>query len=187
MAEPLKIVAKYPTAKDARRARYRLEQAGIPSHLEAEPTAGHTWYEMGLPRGFYLLVEESRAAEAVPILKEMEAAAAAPPVASDQPPAEPWTCAACQTPVAAGEPVCPQCGGPREESEQLDAKAAKRSEQAVPPEEKPLPWFTGFLLLFPPALVVYLLYKLISQAGRTPAEDEQCAEQQESSPPNGEA
>jgi len=54
--------------------------------------------------------------------------------------------------------------------------------QVKPSADVPLPWFTGFLLLFPPALIAYLLWRLISQAGALP-EDEECGGDGGASPP----
>lgn len=54
----------------------------------------------------------------------------------------------------------------------------------APSAGAPLPWFTGFLLLFPPALVAYLLWKLISQAGSFPPdEDDECRDGGAAVPP----
>ena len=93
-----------------------------------------------------------------------------------------WTCPACGTRVDDGAETCPLCGGTQQENERLrQAAEAKRQDtggEAKRWADMELPWFTGFLLLFPPALIVYLLWKLISQAGALPLDEEDQADGQ---------
>lgn len=107
----------------------------------------------------------------------------------------PWTCGACGTQAVAQPTVCPLCGSSPEELARLPkVKARRRPDGSGEPTAAGgrLPWFFGFLLLFPPALLAYALYKLIVWAGtvRLPEEEPvagtEWAERSESRPENGE-
>ena len=152
MPEDLKIVAKYATAEEARAAKKLLDAAGIPAFLEGERMAGQTWYDPAASGGVSILVAKADSQRAVEVLAGMYRSSGSGADAAGQPGSE-----AAATPGA-------------------------ESGEKAPWGDVPLPWFTGFLLLFPPALVAYLLWKLIKQAGSYPLDDESAADNEPSPP-----
>jgi len=174
MADAFRTVAVFHTADEARRARARLEEAGVPVAFDVDPTAGWSWHDPRTVSIVQLSVsaeEQDRARELLALWVEEGAVGAGPGSAAEDE-GEEWSCPKCGTNVEAFLDVCWACGTTRDGVEDPDFEPAT-APIIESPEAGPLsPWAAIFLIACPPALVIYLLTRILFRAGAPEREPE---------------
>ena len=175
MPHVFRTVAVFSSADEAFEAKARLEEAGVPASIDVDPMAGWSWHD---PRAVSIVRlsvpadEDDRARELLSLWEPETANASAPASAAGDEDEEDWPCPKCATEVEAFLDVCWACGTTREGVEDPDFEPAT-APIIDSPEGGPLsPWVAIFLIACPPALVIYLMTKVLFRPGAPEREPE---------------
>lgn len=138
MSGKLVALASYVNVPLAEVARLRLEQEGIPVHLENAETVTALWH-VGNAVGYVrLMVPEEHVEQALALL-DVDEAALRDDEQAESAPSEADICLACGAPMSDIEARCSACGWSYSESEEASAPAGAVAESELPAERSTYP------------------------------------------------